>query len=106
MYVYWFNSRKGNEFLSAKVIESYEHFDKMQVIFDESSELAKRLNKCWLTVPIEEGKVGYRHFWLEEHDELKALDIVNAYEKSKWLNSLKPLNMINYFTSMIDYEKK
>lgn len=89
MYVYWFNSRKGNELLGSEVTDIRYHRDHMSVSFNKTSELAKRLNKTWLNVPFEEGKIGYGHFWLEEENELKALDIVNDYEKSKWLKTIE-----------------
>ena len=50
--------------------------------------------KSFIKVPLEEGKIYKRAFWLSNEDIIKADDIINDYKKLKYLNLLEKIEKL------------
>lgn len=96
MYVFWFNSQKGNDdtIYCAKVVKKLRTFNDtkrtlIQVEVDPDSPLTLKKGQSVISVPETEGAVYKRRFWLKEEDPIRAMEIVNDYLKQKWLDTQK-----------------
>lgn len=88
-YVFDFNSENGR---SKKLRMAVAESEKTEVIQRGHARLIKVNiisgnipHKSWILIPEKEGAIYRRKFWLSSEDVNKALDIINDYEKAKWL---------------------
>lgn len=94
-YIYYFNNA-DNKWLMAKGHLRLSNWSDTGsrvplniVDLDEGN-----INKKFIKVPVEEGKIYRRAFWLSSDDLNRALDIINDYEKAKWIEARERLQRI------------
>ena len=86
MYVFYFNTRRGSEDVQVSKAEIERKIDDLyHVTLDPNGGIKKK----YFFVPIEEGKICQRSFWLKDLDYEKAEQMINDYEKSKYLRAKK-----------------
>lgn len=100
MYIFWFNNDKMDCY-SARVIKKnktkHMRSTNREMIFvkiDTDSELAERHNEHreFYEVPLKEGSVYRRMFWLKNNDAEKAKKIVLDYKLEQINNYAKKIS--------------
>ena len=95
MYIFYFNGKDGT-----KDIRVFESVDKEIIEFKSQTLYKVFLNKeitgkSFIKVPLEEGRIYKRAFWLKDEDVVKADDIINDYKKQKYLDLLEKIEKLN-----------
>lgn len=87
MYIYYFNTKKGSkEILISKGSIFRTHGDNLYQVLLEDGNI---INKRFIKVQKEPGKIYRRCFWLESDDKDLANSIIENYEKEKYLEFSK-----------------
>lgn len=86
MYIFYFNGKDGSKDIRVFESESKEIIEfKSQTLY--KVYLDKEVTgKSFIKVPLEEGRIYKRAFWLSNEDVVKADDIINDYKKQKYLS--------------------
>ena len=102
MYVFWFNSKNGqdNTLYCSKVIKTRKDEHGLHLEVDPEGGIPKMPSRTtvdglvWFFLPFEEGEVRNRCFWLEEEDYNRAIDIQTDYLKRQWLRAKEQMERL------------
>lgn len=96
MYVYYFRTNNGsNKVLISKVIGKAEKITRnFKPFFAVNLDAKGAINKKRLAVPREEGVIFDRVFWLTDYDLDKANQIIDNYDKERFIKLRKQIETL------------
>lgn len=101
MYVFWFNADKGrdNTLYCSKAIKSRKDEHGIKIYVDPNGGIPNMPARCneegmWFYLPLKEGEIKHRCFWLEEEDLERAMEIQNDHLKKQWLKATEQMKKL------------
>ncbi len=97
MYVYYFRTNRGrsNDVFISKVIGKPKDITlKFKPFLSVELDPEGGINKKWIVISPEEGKIYKRVFWLEDYDLDKADQIIDDYNKEKFIKLQKQIETL------------